>query len=833
MVVCPNRYSVVSLSLALGLKKVFESVQVFGIKECRNIGILEYWNVGAMECKATYRSFGIVIHYEYISVGLRPPGFLISREELPSSTQTIHHSNIHNIKYQPPNIQREKILYRALNFPIFIFISVWLSLCNTFDAARGQTFNFVQKVNPFPVQDENGIPYPYPFLGGLNAPRPQLVDIDGDGDPDLFIQENVGELIFFENVGSPTSHQFQWVTHHYEDIDIGEWSRFVDMDSDGDFDLLTARPLHLMRYYRNQGSATSPSFFLAVDTLRDINNSPVPAEVGSIPLLGDIDGDNDPDLFIGRQTGRVTFYRHQGMNANDLPRFEFVTDTFQGIEIIGGGLREIPPNRLHGANSLEWVDIDDDQDLDLFWGDFFSRSLYFLENLGDPQTPDIELVYSEYPPTNPLINGGWNVPRFADIDGDGDFDMFVGEIGGAFLSASSQITNFYFFQNAGSAQNPSFVQQTNQFIRSADVGKASIAALVDIDGDGDPDLFIAGEIDPAKSNNSSLNFFENQGGASTPLFKLTDSDYLNLNLGYSYSPTFVDIDADGDMDLFIGEFFGKVYFLENTGTVFSPDFPDSLIVGNYFNIDVGNNSAPAFVDIDADGDYDLFIGEYGGNINSYENTGSPANPNFVLVTENYLDIDVGENSFPFFADMDGDGDFDLIVGSANNGFLFYRNTGTPQNPDFVNEPGFDVYAPLRSTPILADIDNDSDLDLISGSQGGGLLFYENLDSVTAIDHTHQHNVPTSIRLEQNYPNPFNSITVISWQLSARNNVRLTVYDLLGQKIKTLVNGRRSAGAHRVEWDGKDDLGNDVASGIYIYRIRAGNFVSSRKMLLIR
>jgi len=682
--------------------------------------------------------------------------------------------------------------------------------------------------------DQSGVLYPYPFLGGLNAPRAQFIDIDNDSDPDLFLQENNSDLIFFENTGSGANYQFQWVTDTYGNLDIGEWYRFVDMDGDADFDLLAARPLSLMKYFRNDGSVSSPDFVLATDTLKDISGVPVPAEINSIPVLSDIDGDVDPDLFIGRQSGRVTFFRHQGMDANNLPRFEFVTDTFQGISIIGGGLegkQSNAANPLHGANSLEYVDIDDDQDFDLFWGDFFSRSIYYLENTGTSANPNLERTNDEYPPTNPLINGGWNIPRYADIDADGDFDMFVGERGGAFSIEISQIKNFYFFENTGTAQIPSFTQITDQFIESLDIGKASIPCLVDIDDDGDLDLFIAGEIDPTDPNFSSLHFFENQGTASAPIFKLINPDYLNLNFGYNYSPTFVDIDADGDKDLFIGKYFGQIYFLENTGTAASPNFPS--IVQNYASIDIGSNATPAFVDIDADNDYDLFVGEFNGNINFFENTGDSSNANFIAVTDSFSHINVAGSSFPFFIDMESDGDFDLIIGSQNNGFALYRNNGSPQIPNFIEEPNFDLYSPLTSTPIMADIDNDSDLDLISGGLGGGLIFYENMDSVTSVPGNSRTHIPEQFQLYQNYPNPFNPETNIGFRILDFEFVELSVYDILGKEVITLANNKLKAGRHEVQWDGTDAQGNPLSSGVYIYQLKAGSITLSRKMLLIR
>jgi hypothetical protein len=91
----------------------------------------------------------------------------------------------------------------------------------------------------------------------------------------------------------------------------------------------------------------------------------------------------------------------------------------------------------------------------------------------------------------------------------------------------------------------------------------------------------------------------------------------------------------------------------------------------------------------------------------------------------------------------------------------------------------------------------------------------------------------SFRLFQNYPNPFNPATVISWQLAVGSHVELVIYNLLGQRIRTLLNSRQSAGSHQVQWNGRDDNGEDVASGIYVFRLEAGEFVGSRKLLLVR
>ncbi len=94
-------------------------------------------------------------------------------------------------------------------------------------------------------------------------------------------------------------------------------------------------------------------------------------------------------------------------------------------------------------------------------------------------------------------------------------------------------------------------------------------------------------------------------------------------------------------------------------------------------------------------------------------------------------------------------------------------------------------------------------------------------------------IPKVYQLFQNYPNPFNPITTIRFDLPEATDVQLVVYDIAGRRIATLMNGYVSAGEHRVVWDGRDDAGNRVASGVYIYRLQAGEFVASRKMLLVR
>ena len=94
-------------------------------------------------------------------------------------------------------------------------------------------------------------------------------------------------------------------------------------------------------------------------------------------------------------------------------------------------------------------------------------------------------------------------------------------------------------------------------------------------------------------------------------------------------------------------------------------------------------------------------------------------------------------------------------------------------------------------------------------------------------------VPTEFGLSQNYPNPFNPSTKINYQLPMSSRVTVTIYDVLGREIRTLVAGVRPAGTHRVLWDGRDAGGQQVESGVYFVRMRAGKITKTRRVILLR
>ena len=112
-------------------------------------------------------------------------------------------------------------------------------------------------------------------------------------------------------------------------------------------------------------------------------------------------------------------------------------------------------------------------------------------------------------------------------------------------------------------------------------------------------------------------------------------------------------------------------------------------------------------------------------------------------------------------------------------------------------------------------------------------FLENIEKVNENDYAVENN-PLEFQLKQNYPNPFNSETRIKYQLKGnRDHVSFEIFNLLGEKVTTLVNEDQIQGEYQVSWDGKDNNGNNIASGIYIYKLSAGEFNEVKRMILVR
>ncbi|MER3524593.1 MAG: hypothetical protein C4326_11160 [Ignavibacteria bacterium] len=681
---------------------------------------------------------------------------------------------------------------------------------------------FVRSVEPFPVR-ERGNALALPFAGGINSPLHQFVDIDGDGDMDLFVFDVDFSMNYYRNEGTRLQPIFKLRNELISLPSFLVWFRFVDFDGDGRVDFCTEDSLYQgVRVYKNVGTPSTPQFVIMMATLRDTSGAEVYTGGNSIPAFVDIDGDGDLDLFSGNTTGTVNFYKNVG-NATT-PRYAFVSGSWENILIFGDTCTTTlaPVGRaLHGAAAYSFADVDGDGDPDFFVGDLYHTGIFFLRNTGTPQTPHMECGTAWFPPNQPLMSGGFNQTSFVDIDGDGDLDLFVGTLAGIV-----QRDGFIFYRNTGTTTAPLYQLVTRNYITAIDVGISARPVFADIDTDGDPDMFIG-------NLNGEVAFYRNTGTAQLPSYDLVDSAFVHLTNNYYASPAFVDIDGDGDLDLFVGTFDGTMKYFINIGTPNNPQFASSPFITD--TIDVGFAAAPVFVDIDADGRKDLFIGNKRGEVRFYRNVGSATAFVPQLVAERFLDIALGDDTFitPTFADIDNDGDFDFFYGRENGSIVFYENTGSATSPHFVlRSLRFAATAPTQeSAPSFCDIDADGDVDLFVGIRRGGLFFYRN-DRLTTVPEA---TTPSSFTLLQNSPNPFGSatgsgqsFTRITFSIPTASHTTVKVYDVLGREVATLLNAPKEPGVYEVVWDARN-----VPSGVYFYRLSAGRATAVKRMLVVK
>ena len=121
----------------------------------------------------------------------------------------------------------------------------------------------------------------------------------------------------------------------------------------------------------------------------------------------------------------------------------------------------------------------------------------------------------------------------------------------------------------------------------------------------------------------------------------------------------------------------------------------------------------------------------------------------------------------------------------------------------------------------------------TASTSGGPVGDPRWSGASGVDTEEGSVLPEAVTLHQNYPNPFNPTTEISFSLADRSAVRLTVYNVLGQVVRTLTNEVMLPGTHSFTWDGKNSMGASVPSGVYLYSLNAGDQVLSKKMTLIK
>lgn len=609
--------------------------------------------------------------------------------------------------------------------------------------------------------------------------QPRFADLDADGDMDMILGSTSGAPVYITNTGSSTSPQFTIIDNIFDSISEldAEMAVAYDIDADGDLDLITGGYTGV-QLYENTRNAVTPSFSKIDGFFSEIS-------CGSNPIvdMGDIDNDGDLDMVLGfSESGAVKLYTNNGSDTLAV----FLESASQTLGIIG--LYAYPV----------FCDPDSDGDLDILCGRDGFNFTYF-KNTGTSTSGSWSV---DGTPFNGLgDNTFFNSPAMVDINGDGKQDLIYGNYYGPLT----------YYRNNGSTTSPTWTENTSLFGGVLDIGAASSPFFIDIDGDGDQDLLSGSQLGDVKT-------YKNNGNSLVATFNYHQTNTNLKHTIYSFV-SLAEVNGDTSLDALVGDLSGNIYYHPGSGS----GFISSSQALTLFNI--GDFSAPRFVDMDFDGDQDFVAGNGDGNLYYFKNEGTQSQPVWSEQSNFFGGIDVGSNCVPAFADLDFDGDLDLLAGESFRAVHYYENVDGNWIEDTSMVSG--IVAGQNATPAFADLDGDGDQDLILGNYDGYFEYYENLREVVAVSPVSS--LPHDFSLN-NYPNPFNPHTAINFNLTNGGFVELDIFDMNGRKVSKLTGRYYSAGHHTLNFIAADHLG----SGIYISRLNVNNKPAAMiKMTLLK
>lgn len=599
------------------------------------------------------------------------------------------------------------------------------------------------------------------FSPGINRSAVTSGDLDADKDMDLVVGDAHGRLILLENTGDPNNPSWQ----PFKDIRINPEKRkntaplLHDLDGDGDLDLLVGGHDGRIWQYENQGSAKSPRFKLVNDYLAGIDTGN-----DSILLMADLDGDKDSELLVGNARGYVILFMNEGSAKK--PDFRLASTKFGGASV-----------RRNAAPAL--FDLDSDGRKDLIIGSV-EGSLLTRLNRNPPEDTGLKKWDKPEKGLEELFAKRYSVPHFVDINGDGTQDLLLGDghgnvrlwlnRGQAPPKEAPKPTSQTVADNGEAAIDggsaPGFPQGGQPAITGSVFGQDEEAPLPGQTGSGLlpapgvieevpegplPPLYVLasqsfgdikynGRVAPSFAdldNDKDLDmvlgvadgkvaYYENIGNRQEPKWKKAADNLLEKIAGRYPSPLLVDMDGDKTMDLVLGLENGRVKFYKNQSRR-SPKF--TLVADALKGVAVGRNAAPAVALLNNDPHMDLLVGNLSGKLLSFIRVGKGNSLNFKKQDRRYLGVDIGVSSTPFVGDIDRDRNPDILVGSDQGRVVTFvkvpKSKKQPWGWQSAEQATNKVKYPSGSTPRLADIDHDGDMDLFLGSEKGSIYFYRN------------------------------------------------------------------------------------------------------------
>ncbi len=694
-----------------------------------------------------------------------------------------------------------------------------LALCLLPFLLRGQNANDVKRAFYSFQKNTTGNPtYENPLVGGFNCPEFSEVDLNNDGKLDLFVFDRIGNaMVTYLNV----NNKYVFSPEYLENFPkLNDWALLRDFNGDGIADIFTYNDGAIggIRVFKgkmlnNKIAFDRMNFAFRGNILNyPLNGSPTNIYVNTvdIPNFDDIDGDGDLDILsfeVGG--GHVYMYKNFSVERN-FKRDSLVFDLYDDCwgKFLDNGFSKVvslgnPSTcamgivQRHPGASITTFDADNDGDKDALLGSISFENLNFLTNGGTRISALMTAQNNSYPPNTE----GVNLPVFPasyllDLDFDGKKDLIVSP------ASTNYIENYavnWFYKNTGTNAVPIFQLQQKDFLIKdmIDLGTGANPALVDVNGDGLLDLVVGnGSLYlPQSGRDSRLFLFQNVGTASTPIFRLTDDNWLNFKAlssidNYNFSPTFGDLDGDGDLDLIVGEESGTLFFVENKAGANKPlNMATPMPV--WKNLDGGGSPKPQIIDLDRDGLPDIITGNRNGFIRFFKNIGTNSNPNFSTTpTKTKLGfVDAAQFGFPtgFAAPvfMNLGNKYVLFCGSESGKIKVYDNIDGRLNDTFrlINSD----YGLLKDggtlTLAIGNVaTNDNKLELFVGNQRGGFSAYQmsyNIDGTTPTQDI------VNQQLAKFFPNPTTGLFTIQSNIEmAEMPKQIQVFNTIGQCVQT-------------------------------------------------
>jgi hypothetical protein len=596
---------------------------------------------------------------------------------------------------------------------------------------------------------------PHAWVGGLNTPQFNNIDLNSDGQQDLLVFDRISArahtFLSVPAAAGQSGRRWQYAPAYESALPAGlfGWVLLRDYDCDGRPDMFAYIEGGDMQVYHNESSASVGLKFVLVNNQLLFALSPtltvnINSGYYNMPVIQDINGDGRLDILTFDPIGstQLELYLNTGTGpCTDLNSFQKTNNYWGQLTACPSDCASYQPNGaptcvapftgspapgsapssnriLHTAgHSFLLVDLDGDGKLDLVDGRDNCPQLSRLLNTGSSSTVPVFAVpgiSSSYPLATPLTTSFFPAPYLFDADFDGAQDLLVASnsIDNS-LDRMSMRHNVRQFHSTGGGGGtlPTYNLVTDGFLQNdmLDVSEGAAPTFGDLDGDGLADMLLGNQGDLVNGYyRASLAYYRNVGTARRPVFRLITDDYLGLaataaltpgSKFESLRPSLVDLNRDGALDL--------VYSV-HTGS------STSLRDGNQLRFIL--NTAPA------------------GQPVAF----NPAQSDYLRAGGNAIGGYAGDT--PCFFDVDGDGFVDLLLGTndANAGasrLYYYRNQGAGVAPNSLFTLANSDYGTLRSgsptsplinlSPAVADFDGDGNPDLLLTDGNAAVRLYSN------------------------------------------------------------------------------------------------------------